>query len=37
MNNGFDEEPRFGTGVFENEQTANVKGRTCYVALKKRF
>jgi iron complex outermembrane receptor protein len=40
MNNVTDEEPPFVAGSFENgydENTANVKGRFWYVALKKRF
>jgi iron complex outermembrane receptor protein len=40
MNNVTDEQPPFVAAAFENgfdEQTANAKGRTWYVALKKRF
>lgn len=40
MNNVTDEQPPFVAGAFENgydESTANLKGRTWYVALKKRF
>jgi iron complex outermembrane receptor protein len=40
VNNVFDLAPPFVAGAFENgydEQTANIKGRTWYVALKKRF
>jgi iron complex outermembrane receptor protein len=40
LNNVFDEEPPFVAGAGENgydEPTANIKGRTWYVALKKRF
>jgi outer membrane receptor protein involved in Fe transport len=40
LNNVFDEQPPFVAGAFENnydEATANPKGRTWYVALKKRF
>jgi outer membrane receptor protein involved in Fe transport len=40
MNNVFDLAPPFVAGSTENgydEQTANIKGRTWYVALKKRF
>jgi iron complex outermembrane receptor protein len=40
INNLFDEQPPFVGAAFENgydEQTANPKGRTWYVALKKRF
>jgi iron complex outermembrane receptor protein len=40
VNNVFGEEPPFGAGALENgydESTANIKGRTWYVALKKRF
>jgi iron complex outermembrane receptor protein len=40
VNNVFDEEPPFVAGAFENgydESTTNAKGRTWYVALKKRF
>jgi outer membrane receptor for ferrienterochelin and colicin len=40
MNNVFDEEPPFVAAAFENgydEQTTNLKGRTWYVAVKKRF
>lgn len=40
MNNVFDEQPPFVAAAFENgydESTANIKGRTWYVALKKRF
>jgi outer membrane receptor protein involved in Fe transport len=40
INNVFDDEPPFVAGAFENgydEGTANAKGRTWYVALKKRF
>jgi hypothetical protein len=40
MNNVFDLQPPFVAGAFANgydEQTANLKGRTWYVALKKRF
>ncbi len=40
MNNAFDSEPPFVAAAFENgfdEATANAKGRTWYVALKKRF
>jgi iron complex outermembrane recepter protein len=40
MNNVFDEEPPFVAAASENgydESTANIKGRTWYVALKKRF
>jgi iron complex outermembrane receptor protein len=40
MNNVFDLAPPFVAGGVENgydEQTANIKGRTWYVALKKRF
>ena len=40
INNIFDKEPPFVAGAFENgydEVTTNIKGRTWYVALKKRF
>lgn len=40
VNNVFDQPPPFVAGAFENgydEATANIKGRFCYVALKKRF
>ncbi len=40
LNNVFDLAPPFVAGAGENgydEQTANIKGRTWYVALKKRF
>jgi iron complex outermembrane recepter protein len=40
VNNVFDEEPPFVAAASENgydESTANIKGRTWYVALKKRF
>jgi outer membrane receptor protein involved in Fe transport len=40
LNNVFGEEPPFVAAAFENgydESTANIKGRTWYVALKKRF
>ena len=40
INNVFDLAPPFVAGALENgydEQTANIKGRTWYVALKKRF
>jgi outer membrane receptor protein involved in Fe transport len=40
MNNVFDEQPPFVAAAAENgydESTANIKGRTWYVALKKRF
>jgi iron complex outermembrane recepter protein len=40
INNLTDEEPPFVAAAFENgydESTANIKGRTWYVALKKRF
>jgi outer membrane receptor for ferrienterochelin and colicin len=40
INNVMDEQPPFVAAAFENgydEQTANIKGRTWYVALKKRF
>jgi outer membrane receptor protein involved in Fe transport len=40
LNNVFDEEPPFVVAAFENgydESTANIKGRTWFVALKKRF
>jgi outer membrane receptor for ferrienterochelin and colicin len=40
MNNVFDLAPPFVAAANENgydEQTANIKGRTWYVALKKRF
>jgi outer membrane receptor protein involved in Fe transport len=40
LNNVFDEEPPFVAAASENgydESTANIKGRTWYVALKKRF
>lgn len=40
MNNVFDEQPPFVAAAFENgfdQSTANGKGRTWYVALKKRF
>ena len=40
MNNVFDLQPPFAAGATNNgydEQTANIKGRTWYVALKKRF
>ncbi len=40
VNNVFNEEPPFVAAAFENgydESTANIKGRTWYVALKKRF
>jgi hypothetical protein len=40
VNNLMDLEPPFVAGAIENgydEATANIKGRTCYVALKKRF
>jgi outer membrane receptor protein involved in Fe transport len=40
INNITDEEPPFVAGAFENgydEQTASLKGRTWYVAVKKRF
>ena len=40
MNNIFNSEPPFVAAAFENgydEQTANIKGRFWYVALKKRF
>jgi outer membrane receptor for ferrienterochelin and colicin len=40
VNNIFDLAPPFVAGAAENgydEQTANIKGRTWYVALKKRF
>ena len=40
VNNVFDEQPPFVAGAFENgydESTTNAKGRTWYVALKKRF
>src|SRR5438874_3788755 len=40
LNNVFDEPPPFVAGSFENgydESAANLKGRTWYVALKKRF
>ena len=40
MNNVFDLAPPFVAAAVENgydEQTANIKGRTWYVALKKRF
>jgi hypothetical protein len=40
VNNVFDLAPPFVAAAFENgydEQTANIKGRTWYVALKKRF
>jgi len=40
VNNVFDLAPPFVAGAFENgydEQTANIKGRTWYVALKKHF
>jgi outer membrane receptor for ferrienterochelin and colicin len=40
MNNVFDLQPPFAAGSSNNgydEQTANIKGRTWYVALKKRF
>lgn len=40
MNNVTDEEPPFAAAAFENgydQQTANIKGRFWYVALKKRF
>jgi hypothetical protein len=40
MNNVFDFAPPFVAAAFENgydEQTANIKGRTWYVALKRRF
>jgi outer membrane receptor protein involved in Fe transport len=40
LNNVFDEQPPFVAAASENgydEQTANIKGRMWYVALKKRF
>jgi outer membrane receptor for ferrienterochelin and colicin len=40
VNNVFDSPPPFVAAAFENgfdQQTANIKGRTWYVALKKRF
>ena len=40
VNNVFDKEPPFVAAASENgydEQTANIKGRMWYVALKKRF
>ena len=40
VNNVFDLAPPFVAGAIENgydESTANIKGRTWYVALKKRF
>jgi hypothetical protein len=40
MQNVFDEDPPFVAGAFENnfdESLANIKGRFCYVQLKKRF
>jgi outer membrane receptor protein involved in Fe transport len=40
VNNVFDKEPPFVSAALENgydEQTANLKGRTWFVALKKRF
>jgi iron complex outermembrane recepter protein len=40
LNNVLDEQPPFVAGSFENgydESTANIKGRTWYVAVKKRF
>ena len=40
VNNVFDSAPPFAGGAFENgydQQTANIKGRTWYVALTKRF
>ena len=40
INNLTDEQPPFVAAAFENgydESTANIKGRTWYVALKKRF
>jgi outer membrane receptor for ferrienterochelin and colicin len=40
LNNVFDKPPPFVSGAFENgydEATANIKGRTWYVALTKRF
>lgn len=40
INNLFDEQPPYVAAAFENnydEATANPKGRTWYVALKKRF
>ena len=40
VNNVMDLAPPFAAGSFENgydEATANIKGRTLYVALKKRF
>ena len=40
LNNVFDEKPPFVAGAFENgydEGTTNAKGRTWYIALKKRF
>jgi len=40
VNNVFDLAPPFVAGSVENgydESTANIKGRTWYVALKKRF
>lgn len=40
MNNIFDEQPPFVAAAFENgydESTTNAKGRTWYVAIKKRF
>jgi outer membrane receptor protein involved in Fe transport len=40
VNNVFDLAPPFVAGANENgydEQTANIKGRTWYVALRKRF
>jgi outer membrane receptor protein involved in Fe transport len=40
MNNVFDQDPPFVSGYLENgydEWTANIRGRTWYVALTKRF
>jgi outer membrane receptor protein involved in Fe transport len=40
MNNVFDQDPPFVSGYLENgydEWQANIRGRVCYVALKKRF
>jgi outer membrane receptor protein involved in Fe transport len=40
MNNVFDQQPPFVAAAPENgydESTANIKGRTWYVGLKKRF
>ena len=40
MQNVFDQDPSFVAGSFENgydEALATIKGRFCYVQLKKRF